>query len=247
MPIKHYHHARSPEYERWPGGFTWIAHPDETMQRASHAVALDADGVPVAEGEPPADAEVLVVEPIDAAGLDDRLAELGSVTGVVVLAELHRRDAAVLANRHGVPVYLPAVIAGLKRRIDAPVEVFEGPLPGTSFRAVPTLEGVPWSESVLYDAPTGTLVATEVLVTSRRATGPGERLAVGPYARLRPPRDALDDLAVERVLVGHGRPLFDDAQPALEHALANARRGLPAYLLGDLVFMLKAGYVAMRD
>lgn len=247
MPIKHYRRARSPAFQHWSGGFTWIAHPDESMHRASHALALDADGGLLADDEPVVDADVLVVEPIDAAGLDDQLAELGSVAGVVVLAELHRRDAAVLAKRHEVPVYLPAAIAGLKRRLDVPVEVFEGTLPGTSMRAIPTLEGVPWSESVLYDAATGTLVATEVLVTSRQATGPGERLAVGPYARLRPPRDALGELEVERVLVGHGEPLLDEAQTHLDHALANARRGLPAYLLQDLVFMLKAGYVAMRD
>lgn len=247
MPIKQYHHAASPAFQAWPGGLTWIAHPDETMHRASHAIALDEDGVPLVEGTPPSDADVWVVEPIDAAGLDEQLAELGTVAGVVVLAELHRRDAEALAMRHEVPVYLPAIIAGLKRRIEAPVEVFEGPLPGTSFRAIPTLEGVPWSESVLYDEATGTLVATEVLVTSRRTTGPGERLAVGPYARLRPPRDALCDLEVERVLVGHGDPLFDDAQAALDQALANARWGLPSYLLRDLVFMLRAGYVAMRD
>lgn len=247
MPIKEYHLADSPAFQEWPGGFTWIAHPDETMHRASHAIALGDDGVPLTGHEPPTDAAVWIVEPIDAVGLDDRLAELGSVAGVVVLAELHRRDAEVLAARHEVPVYLPAVTAGLKRRIDVPVEIFENRLPGTSFQAVPTLDGVPWSESVLYDGATGTLVATEVLVTSRRTTGPGERLAVGPYARLQPPRDALGDLEVDRLFVGHGDPLFDDAQAALDHALANARWGLPSYLLQNLLFMLRAGYVAMRD
>lgn len=247
MPIKQYDLGESPAVTRWAGGLTWIAHPDETMRRASHAIAVGEDGQPLAPDDAATDPDVWLVEPIDAAGLDDRLAELGTVAGVVVLAELHRRDAATLAARHGVSVYVPAIIGGLKHAIDAPVAVFEGTLPGTSFEAIPALDGVPWSESVLYDEVTGTLVATEVLVTSPRTTGPGERLAVGPYARLSPPRAALGDLEVQRVLVGHGAPLLDDAEAALDHALAHARRGLPAYLLQDLVFMLRAGYVAIRD
>lgn len=247
MPIKQYDLGESPAVTRWAGGLTWIAHPDETMRRASHAVAVGEDGQPLGEGDEVPNPDVWLVEPIDVAGLDETLAELGSVAGVVVLAELHRRDAATLAARHDVSVYVPGVIGGLKHVIDAPVEIFEGTLPGTTVEAVPVLDGLPWSESVLYDAATGTLVATEVLVTSPRTTGPGERLAVGPYARLNPPRAALGDLDVERVLVGHGEPLLEDAQAALDEALVRARWGLPAYLLQDLVFMLRAGYVALRD
>ena len=234
MPIKSYGRGETPDVHRWDGGCTWVAHPEETMHRASHAVANDDGGV-------------LVVEPVDVVGLDDLLAELGEVSGVAVLAGLHRRDAAAVARRHGVPVFLPATVAGLASRVDAPVEVFEGTLPGTGFRAVPVLDGHPWSEAVLHDPASGTLVATEVLVTSARTTGPGERLAVGPYARLQPPRDALAGLDVERVLVGHGPPLLADADAALDHALANSYRGIPGYLLQDLVFMLRAGYVALRD
>lgn len=232
-PIKSYGRATDPAIIRWSGGLTWIAHPDERMRRASHALVVD-------------DA-VLVVEPNDFDGLDDLLASLGTVAGVVVLAGLHRRDAATLAERHDVPVYLPSVVGGLTPRIDAPVEVFDGDLADTGFREIPVLDGHPWSEAVLHDPETGTLVATEVLVTSEEAVGPGERLAVGPYARLIPPRDALGGLAVERVLVGHGDPILTDAEAALRDALANSRRGLPAYLLRDVGFMLKAGYVALRD
>lgn len=169
------------------------------------------------------------------------------VAGVVVLAGLHRRDAAAVADRHDVPVYLPATIAEVKKKLDVPVEIFEGTLPGTSVRAIPVLDGFPWGEAVLFDQSSGTLVATEILVTSDRTTGWGERLAVGPYARLQPPRSQLGDLPVERVLVGHGPPLLDDAADALDHALANSYRELPAYLLKDVLFMLRAGYVAMRD
>lgn len=248
MPLKRYQPGEDPAVHRWPGGRTWVAHPDEGMHRASHAIAVGEDGVPFAgEDETPPDADVWVVEPIDAAGLDGLLAEIGTVVGVVVLAELHRRDAAAIARRHDVPVYLPEVVTGQAERIDAPTRIFEGPLPGTSFREIPVLTGHPWCESVLHDEETGTLVATEILVTSGQTTAPGERLAVGPYARLQPPREEVGDLHVERVLVGHGDPLFDDARGALDHALSNSFWGIPAYLLQDVVFMLRAGWVAKRD
>jgi len=236
----------APEVFRWPGGVSWIAHPDEGMRRASHAIAVGDESDTTAGEQPAGDAGVWVVEPVDADGLDDLLAEYGTVAGVVVLAELHRRDAAEVANRHGVPVYVPDVVGWQADRIDAEAVVFEGSLPGTTLRAIPVLDGSPWCEAVLHDPESGTLVATEVLVTSDRTTGPGERLAVGPYARLVPPRAELGDLHVERVLVGHGEPLLADAGAALDHALSNSVRGIPAYLVRHLVFMLRAGYVAMR-
>lgn len=246
MPIKRYDLGTDPTVYDWDGGRTWIAHPDESMERASHALVIE-DGSTLDSDEPPGDPAVWLVEPVDVEGLDSVLAELGPVAGVVVLAGLHQRDAAAVAERHGVAVHLPATVGGLAPQIHAPVEVFEGQLADTPFRAIQVLDGRPWSEAVLYDTESGTLVATEVLVTTDRATGPGERLAFGPWTRLRPPRDPFRDLAVERVLVGHGPPLVDGAQAALETALTNARRGMPAYLLKEGIFMLQAGYVAMRD
>lgn len=241
MPLKRYTTPDAPTIHEWPGGFTWIAHPDEAMHRASHAIVVGADGTPTADGD-----RVWLVEPIDYAGLDADLHSYGTVAGVVVLAALHRRDAAAVASRHDVPVVLPSTVAALEPTIDAPVTVVDG-LPDTSFTAIPVLDGVPWREAVLYDPVSRTLVATEILVTSDQATGWGERLSVGPYARLQPPRAQLGDLEVDRVLVGHGPPLETDATAALDRALARSVRGLPAYLLKDLWFMLRAGYVAMRD
>jgi len=259
MPIKRYGQPEDPEVFRWSGGLTWIAHPDERMQRASHAIVVGADGrvatdldsTPgsdvTGDGDSTTSGDVWLVEPLDFVGLDDILSDLGTVAGVLVLAGLHRRDAAQVAERHDVAVHLPGVVGGLKRQVDAPVEIFEGTLPGTPFRAVPVLDGIPWSEAVLHDEASGTLVAAEVLVTTDRATGRGERLSVGPWARLRPPRAELADLPVERVLVGHGPPVFEDARAVLDHALARSYRGIPGYLVKDLAFMLRAGYVAMRD
>lgn len=243
-PLKRYDTPDDPDIVRWDGGFSWIAHPSETMHRASHAIVVADDDAPESSGT---DATVWVVEPIDFDGLDARLSAEGAVAGVVVLAALHGRDAAVVARRHDVPVFLPETVAGLASRVDAPVEIFAGTLPGTGFEAIPVLDGVPWSEAVLYDPDARTLVATEILVTSDRARGRGERLSVGPYARLQPPRRELGSVPVDRILVGHGRPLTDDARGALDVALARSVRGIPGYLVKDLLFMLRAGYVAMRD
>lgn len=246
MPIKRHAPGTDPAVTRWDGGLTWIAHPDEAMCRASHAIAVGPDGR-LADGDAEPDAvDIWVVEPVDARGLDDRLADLGRVAGVVVLTGFHRRDAATVARRHGVSVFLPAPLAGLAPKLDAPVEVFERTLPGTRFEVVPLEVWRVWHEAALYDAASGTLVATDSLVTSPAGTAPDERLAVGPYLRLFPPRAALSGLAVERVLVGHGLPVLEGAETALETALAGAVRRFPAYLAANPGYFLRAWVVALR-
>lgn len=233
MPIKQHEPGDDPRIHRWDGGATWIAHPGERMRRASHALSVDG--------------AVWVVEPVDVAGLDDLLADLGSVAGVVVLADYHRRDAVAVARRHDAPVFLPETVADLASELDAPVEVFQESLPGTDYRAVPLLGGLPWTEAALHDPATGTLVATETLVTCDSLTGPGERLAVTPYVRLVPPRTPLRGLDVRRVLVGHGDPIHEGADAALASALADARRGAPGVIGRNLPYLLRAAWIAMRD
>lgn len=225
--------APAPAVHRWDGGLTWIAHPEETMRRASHALAVDGD--------------VWVVEPVDAQGVDDLLADLGAVAGVVVLADYHRRDAAAVARRHGVAVHLPGTVGHLAATVDGPVETFDTALGDTGFEAVPLYDGLPWNEAALHHPGRGTLLATEALVTSPRLTGGGERLAVTPYVRLLPPREALADRHVERVLSGHGTPVHSEAGAALEGALRRARTGAPAAILGNLPYLLRAVGVALRD
>lgn len=246
MPVKAYGAAESPDRYRWDGGFSWIAHPQESMQRASHAIAVDDDGVPVAGRDVESEA-VWVIEPLDFDRLDEELRAFGPVAGVVVLAGLHRRDAAAVASRHGVEVHLSAPVGGLSKRLEAPTTVFGDTLADTGFRSIPVLYGIPWAEAMLFDDRTGTLVVTEILTGTDRGTGPGERVAVAPYTRLIPPREPLAELSVQRLLLGHGPPVIDDARAAVDHALANSYRGLPAYLGRHLGFMLKAGYVALRD
>lgn len=233
MVVKAYGPGDAPDVRRWDGGLTWLAHPDERMCRASHALAVDGD--------------VWVVEPVDAGGLDDLLADLGTVAGVVVLASYHRRDAPAVATRHDVPVFVPEPLADLADAMDAPVETFEGTLPGTGYRTIPLLDGLPWTEVALHEPASGTLVATELLVTSEVLTAAGERLAVTPYVRLAPPRAPLEGLGVDRVLVGHGAPVLDGADEALAAALANARLGALPAIARNLPYLLRAAYVAVRD
>ncbi|MFB6129220.1 MAG: hypothetical protein ABEJ28_00170 [Salinigranum sp.] len=222
MALKGEGAARLREVDRWDGGAGWIAYPEEGMERASHALAVDG--------------RVWVVDPVDAPGVDDLLAEFGEVAGVVVGLDRHRRDAAALANRHGASVYLPEWMTGVARDLDAPVERYGFELADTGFRAIPVRNSsLPkWQEVALYRESDGTLVVPEAVGTAAYYRAPGERLGVHPLLRLVPPRHALSWLEPERVLVGHGAGVFDDATGALREALANARRRLPAAYAGVL-------------
>lgn len=245
VPVKLYGPPDSPARYEWAGGVTWIAHPEESMERASHAIVVDADGS--LARDPDRNGEIWIVDPVDFDGLDALVGDLGTLVGVVVLSELHRRDSAAIANRHDVPIFVPAPVEAVGLEYRAPVRVFGDSLPGTDIEARQVMARPPYTEVALYDAATGTLVATESLVTAPQAVGWGERLSVGPWGRLKPPRAALSDVDVDRILVGHGPPLTEDAQEALDVALRRSRWGLPLYLLKDAVFMLRVGYVAKRD
>ncbi|WP_251330452.1 hypothetical protein [Haloplanus pelagicus] len=211
MPLKG-GHADLREIDRWEGGVGWIAHPDERMQRASHAFAVDGD--------------VWVIDPVDAPGLDDLLADLGEVAGVAVCLDRHERDAAAVATRHDVPVYVPEWMDGVA--FDAPVERFGGELGDSGYRVrrVRDASLPPWQEVALYTDET--LLVPEAVGTASFFRAKSERLGVHPMLRPIPPRRALADLEPDRVLVGHGEGVFEDATAALRDALDGARRRLPA-------------------
>lgn len=201
------------EIDRFDGGVGWIAHPDEEMQRASHALELDGD--------------VWVIDPVDAPGIDDVLAGLGEVRGVVVALDRHKRDAAVVADRHEVPVYLPAFFEGVSEELEAPVVRFGDELADTGIKARTVVDSRFWQEVALYDPERGTLVVPESVGTADYFLAGGERLGVHPMRRALPPRNALGDLAPDRVLVGHGDGVLTDATAALEEALARSRTRAP--------------------
>ena len=211
MPMKGSGPATLEEIDRFEGGVGWLAYPDERMQRASHALATD-------EG-------VWLVDPVDADGLNDLLAEFGEVAGVVVLLERHERDAARLARRHNVSVYVPSWFERVS--IDAPTERFSGSLGETGYR-LRKISTPLWTEAALYHEHEGTLVVPEAVGTAAYARTDAERLGVHPALRLLPPRRALRGLAPERILVGHGAGVHTDATAALSDALSGSRRRAPA-------------------
>ena len=218
MPIKIDDAGTDPVYEHFDGGLTWIAHPGEAMERASNALDTD-DGV-------------WLLDPVDAEGIDDEIAEHGTVAGVALLLDRHERDAARIANRHEVPV---SRAPGIERSVEAPTRDLTEGLPGTDYEFLTVQDGPLWHEVGLWDGET--MVVPESLGTNEFSRAGGERLGLNPAARLLPPRH-LAEYAPEKLLVGHGAPLTDDVPPALQSALTNARRRLPKALLSTAKSLL---------
>jgi hypothetical protein len=207
------------EIDRFDGGVGWIAYPGETMERASHAVA-----VPNEETETD---DVWVFDPVDAPGLDDLLADLGTVAGVVVGLDRHKRDSAAIATRHGVSVWVPEWMTGVASELDAPVERFGDRLADTGFEAFRIRDSSlpPWQEVGFFDGET--LIVPEALGSASYYRGARERIGVHPMLRLMPPTDALSGLNPDRVLVGHGVGVLDGAAVAVEDALSSSRSKAP--------------------
>ena len=223
MPLKATGTASFETVDRWDGGSTWIAYPEESMERASHTLVVDGD--------------VWLVDPVDVDGLDDHLADLGDVRGVLVLLDRHKRDAGTIAARHGVPVLIPEWMDGVADEIAAPIETF-GTTVADRYDVYPLLRSRFWQEAALFDEESGTLVVPEAVGTASYFLAAGERLGVHPMLRLRPPR-RLRQFNPERVLVGHGRPVTDRAAPALSDALDGSMRRAPGLYLKsvrDMVF-----------
>jgi hypothetical protein len=210
MPMKGSGRAEYEAIDRFGGGVGWIAYPDERMQRASHALETD-------EG-------VWLVDPVDATDLDD-LIEFSDLAGVVVLLDRHTRDAARLARQHDVSVHIPSWMSGVD--LDAPVERFDGRLSETGYR-LRQISTPLWQEAALYHDEEGTLVVAEAVGTAEYVRTDAERLGVHPALRLLPPRQSFRDFAPERVLVGHGTGIHENADAALSEALSESRRRAPS-------------------
>jgi hypothetical protein len=201
-------------------GFGWIAYPDEEMQRASHAFHTD-DGV-------------YVVDPVDVDDLDDHLADLGDVAGVVLTLDRHERDSAAVARRHDVPVYVPEFFG--KTSLDAETKPLRGVL--DRFKVVPVMNTPFWNEVALWDADSGELWVSEAVGTVEYYTTSDEELGVHPMLRAFPPRKQLGDLTPGELYCGHGRGITKGATGALQDALAGSRKrmfGLYAKTLKNAV------------
>lgn len=198
--------------DRWDGGISWTLEGD-TLHRTSHAF----------ETEP----GLWIVDPLDAPGLDEELEALGEVVGVTMLLDRHKRDTELLAQRYDVPVSLPAALAPVAEELEAESTRYAGSLPGTEYRTIRLTTNRFWREVGLFDADRGTLVVPEAIGTHKLFTTEDERLGVHPALRLFPPRQHLDGLEPERILVGHGPGIFDDAPTALREAMEQSRRNAP--------------------
>jgi hypothetical protein len=178
---------------------------DEWMRRCSHA--LRAEG------------RVWVFDPVEGPGVEERIRDLGEPVGVIQLLDRHGRDSAALAARLGVPRY------------ETP---FEG-VRGAPFDLVPIVRNHLWREVALWWPEERVLLCGDVLGTVGYFVAPGERLGVHPLLRLTPPK-ALTRFAPRHVLCGHGAGVHgEEAAPAVEEALATARRRLPAAVVRPLI------------
>lgn len=209
--------------KRWADGFTWMAHPEAQMQRASHALVGDDD--------------VWLVDPLDAGDLDEELAELGTVAGVVLLGSEHHRHADRLAARHDVPIHLPRWFEDDAKDFDAEIVEFVDALADTGFEAIKLKEGF-WQEAGLYHPSRRTLAVSDTFMTAL-FTGQIGRVELFPPARLAPPRHALDGLPVDRLLVGHGKPVFEDTQERIEDALAMTHRSTTGAFIRNIPILAK--------
>ena len=216
------------EIDRFDGGTGWIAYPDETMQRASHALVANDDS---------GDADVWLVDPVDVPDLDSLLADLGTVRGVVLLLDRHGRDGAAIANRHDVSVWLPRFFDGVAEDLDAPVERFRHDLADSGFTVHEVVDNRFWQEAFLYDRDRGILVVPEAVGTSDYFLAGDERLGVHPVLRLKPP-SGLSRLDPEHVLVGHGDGVHEDATAALEDAIRGSQSRTPALVVKNVREML---------
>lgn len=196
----------------WDEGVSWVAHPDEGGERASHAL-LGADGL-------------WVVDPLDAPNLDDILDDVGDVTGVAVLSSWHARDADRVADRHDVAVHVPEWMSRVTDRVDAPVERFTLTPGESEFQTISCRPFPLWDEAFLYEEQTATLVIPDSMGTADYCTIDDERLGLQWFRRPQPPHE-LRGFEPAQILVGHGTPITEQAPLALETALENARRQFP--------------------
>ena len=225
--------------DRWENGFGWIAHPDEDTRRVSHAMR-GRDGV-------------YLFDPLDGPGLRSHLSELGTVFGVVVQSKFHARDANVFAERYDVPVYLPTWMDRVADQVEARVERYPSPPEewvelGSSGIDARTIDSeTAWTEVVVYDRTDDTLRTADLFATVPEFRIGNERLGVYILHRLSPPTAAFTGVDPERILVGHGEGVFDDASETLNETLSDARRHLPRALLTQLPAQTIAFVVAMRE
>lgn len=182
------------------GSFTWIAHPDEWMERASAALVVT-------------DATYLV-DPVDTPHLDGWLEGLPPVRGVVRLLNRHGRDADTVARRLGVELIVAYDAVGTVH---------------PDLVVIPVADCPGWREAAVWIPGRRVLVIAETLGTvAYFHARDGDRLGMHPVIRALPPRAAFAGLDPVAIAPGHGPPLIaGDAGSLMHRVLGAARRDLP--------------------
>jgi hypothetical protein len=163
------------------------------------------------------EAGVWIVDPVDADGVDERVAELGEVAGVLVLHDRHTRDAEDVARRHDVAVHVPDWMSQVLEKLETAPESVGSELPGTNYAVHRLIATDDWEEAVLVDETTNTMVVPEAL-----GTLPGFRVndnALGVHPGVDEPPQWLADWRPDRILVGHGTSVHSEATRELRAAL----------------------------
>lgn len=200
---------------RFDSGFGWIAHPGEFMERSSTAL-LD-------------DGHVWLIDPVRGDGVDEAIAALGKVAGIILTLPRHDRDTVWFAALHNATVYVPRRYGDI--RVAAQVEYVDQAIPGSALRVLDVSTGPfeLWRECAVWWPQHRTLVVGDLLGTAAYFLREGETLAVHPLARLMPPRK-LRGLGPERIYPGHGPSVTSGAAAAMERALVTSVSGsLAAY------------------
>jgi hypothetical protein len=160
------------------------------------------------------DGRVWLTDPVDVPELEDRIRALGEPAGVLQLLDRHARDGATWAARLGVPLVL----------------AYQG-VPDTPFEALHVRDNRLWREVALWEPASRTLICADVLGTLPFFRAAGEPIGMHPFLRIAPPR-ALLSVTPDRVLVGHGAGIHQDAAPAVREAVMTARRRIPSAFAG---------------
>ena len=181
--------------DEFEGGFGWVV--DEFIERCSHALVA-GDGV-------------WLVDPVDAAGVEEKVRAAGKPAGVIQLLDRHNRDSAELAARLGVPHHVVP---------EQPVGRFE---------FLPIVRNRCWREVALWWSERRVLACGDALGTVDYFCASGERLGVHPVLRFTPPR-RLGSVQPDAVLCGHGEGVFEGADAAVREALSTSRRRIPGQI-----------------